>query len=900
MRIDAQTGALLDKNDWVSHCAFGDGPHPTNKHVHETYRETPPAGGGRNPDDYRVFALPLESPSHGARTLEVNPANVTASPFGWHDTNGSTGAEYTITRGNNVYAYEDRADANQPGYSPDGGTGLVFDFPLNLNQAPQGYEDPAITNLFYWNNIMHDVWYHYGFDELSGNFQQNNYGNGGSGNDPVDAEAQDGGGTNNANFATPPDGQNPRMQMYLWTSASNAKDGDFDNGIIAHEYGHGISNRLTGGPSAAGCLGNAEQMGEGWSDWFGLMLTIEPGDQDTDVRGIGTYATGQTTTGTGIRPAPYSTSFGVNNFTYASTNNAGLTSQPHGIGFVWCSMLWDMNWALIDQYGYDPDLYSGTGGNNIAMQLVIDALKLQPCSPGFVDGRDAILQADQINYNGANQCLIWEVFANRGLGFSASQGSSASRTDQVEAFDIPPICETPTAAPNAVFAFGEAGPCTGEVQFTDQSTSTPQSWTWDFGDGNNSTLQNPSHIYTASGTYTVTLTVSNTLGADVSTQTVVVVLLDPPTMSDGEGCINTPITMSGSVNGQGYIQWQDQQGNVVGSGNTYTTGPLAANTAYNAYNIIAFPPGFAGPLNNSIGGGGYHGTTFTGTVEFTADDALTILSAWVDADGAGNRDLFLFDDQGNTLQQISVNIPNGPGRVSLGFNVPGPGDYSVGGTGVDLYRNNTGASYPYTLQDIMTITGSPAGPDFYYYLYDLEVQRDSCISDPAPVNATVIDANFTYLANLGMLDFTDASSGANSWMWDFGDGNTSTQQNPSHTYAQNGTYTVTLSINGGACTFVETIEVVVVGIEDIFSNPASVVIMPNPTAGGATLILNEATKKLIEVQVVGMDGRILMETEIGRGSSQVELDMTDYPNGMYYVNLKSGDQQVVKKLVVQQ
>lgn len=61
---------------------------------------------------------------------------------------------------------------------------------------------------------MHDVWYHYGFDDASGNFQFNNYGRGGSGSDEVMAEAQDGSGTNNANFATPPDGQNPRMQMY--------------------------------------------------------------------------------------------------------------------------------------------------------------------------------------------------------------------------------------------------------------------------------------------------------------------------------------------------------------------------------------------------------------------------------------------------------------------------------------------------------------------------------------------------------------------------------------------------------------------------------------------------------------------------------------------------------------
>ena len=74
-----------------------------------------------------------------------------------------------------------------------------------------------MTNLFYWVNVLHDLYYHYGFDEKSGNFQENNYGRGGAQNDSVQAEAQDGGGENNANFATPPDGQKPRMQLYLWT-----------------------------------------------------------------------------------------------------------------------------------------------------------------------------------------------------------------------------------------------------------------------------------------------------------------------------------------------------------------------------------------------------------------------------------------------------------------------------------------------------------------------------------------------------------------------------------------------------------------------------------------------------------------------------------------------------------
>ncbi|PHR30935.1 MAG: hypothetical protein COA38_09405 [Fluviicola sp.] len=592
MRINANDGSLINKVDWVVSCAF-DHDHSselctTSKNeVNSTstsYFMSPPPPPGT--DQYNVFALPVESPNHGPRTLVVGPSDPLASPFGWHDDDGISGEEYTNTRGNNVFATEDQNDNNGTGFSPNGTAAINFDFPLDLSQTTNTFVDVSITNLFYMNNMMHDIWYRYGFDEASGNFQENNYGNGGQGSDYVNADAQDGGGTNNANFATPGDGSNPRMQMYLWSPSATsdlltinsptglagpyaaveagfgpglpttpiiadlaladdgtpdiynlctdpldasiligkialvmrgdcqfnqkvqraqdfgavavivvnnvttapfamggtsvtitipsvmisnadglaliaeiesggtinatlanagvfALDGDFDNGIIAHEYGHGISNRLTGGGNNSDCLGNAEQMGEGWSDWFAMMITIEPGDQATDARGMGTYASGEPITGNGIRPAPYSTNPSVNDYTYGVTNNNSI-SQPHGIGFVWATMLWDLNWALIDEYGFDPDLSAGSGGNNIAMNLVINGLKLQPCSPGFVDGRDAILEADQLLYNGANECLIWTVFANRGLGFSADQGDTDSRSDQVEAFDLPQVLDPVT------------------------------------------------------------------------------------------------------------------------------------------------------------------------------------------------------------------------------------------------------------------------------------------------------------------------------------------------------------------------------------------------------------------------------------------------------------------------
>ncbi len=129
----------------------------------------------------------------------------------------------------------------------------------------------------------------------------------------------------------------------------------------------------------------------------------------------------------------------VNPLTYADLPATG--GQVHAVGTIWATMLWDMTWFLIDEYGWDPDLYNGTGGNNIAMQLVLDGMKLQPCSPGFEDGRDAILAADAAANGGANECIIWNAFARRGLGFSSSQGTSGSTADGTPAFDLPDGCD---------------------------------------------------------------------------------------------------------------------------------------------------------------------------------------------------------------------------------------------------------------------------------------------------------------------------------------------------------------------------------------------------------------------------------------------------------------------------
>lgn len=447
--INATTGAIEKEINLTISCDFD---HDHSLHHHDAipttnnrltqllteHRASEKSEKIQIANSYNVYPIPVESPNFGGRAIEITPwdANTTASPNGWHQI-GST--NYTTTKGNNVDAYDDSNSTNTPTNGDaarvNGGATLEFDNPLDVNGSPANYKSAAITNLFYWNNVIHDVWYNYGFDEPSGNFQEENYGRGGNGSDYVYAEAQDGSGTCNANMSTPSDGGNPRMQMYVCGS----RDGDFDNSVIVHEYGHGISIRLTGGPSTSGCLNNQEQMGEGWSDWFGTVMTMQAGDVATKARPMGTWLFGQGPNGGGIRPYPYTTDMSVNPMTYG-TLPSGSISVPHGVGSVWATMLWDLTWAMIDRYGWDADLYNGTGGNNKTMALVIEGLKLQPCSPGFVDGRDAILAADRLLYGGDNQCLIWEAFARRGLGYSANQGSTGNKSDGTEAFDMPPSC----------------------------------------------------------------------------------------------------------------------------------------------------------------------------------------------------------------------------------------------------------------------------------------------------------------------------------------------------------------------------------------------------------------------------------------------------------------------------
>ena len=607
-RIDAITGEMLHESNWTISCQVDEHRYSREE---DMQTEIPsfiqpvkaPVSDGAH---YNVWPAPYDSPMDGPRQLAINPWDTIASPFGWHDINGQPGAEYTITRGNNTAVYQDRYDLGySSGDEPDGGPDLHFDFPYDPSWEPYAYRDASVVNLFYWLNYMHDFSYRFGFDEAAGNFQRNNYGKGGLGNDFIWGVAQGGANTglqNNAKYIHSDEGSNSaifmfpyiRQKRYLhveepatvrgsyytilpsdgWgpgayvtdipvtgemvliddgvenplttdacetiintnelagkialidrggcqfgykalqaqnagaiavvflnnqnqaatmgagpdgvnvtipvvmineehvevlrpyfgtglmaslyipdTSGPDTLTCDFQSTTIAHEFGHGISVRLIGGPGTS-CLDNDEKMGEGWSDFFGLVTTVQPGDTGEKPRGLGTYVMRESPESNGIRFHPFSTDMNITPYTYGDIN---ANQQRHYVGEVWASMLWDMYWALVDRYGWSQDQFDEASGNYKAIRLVMDGLKNVVCDPGFVDARDAILAADQVLYQGENSCLLWEVFARRGLGYSADQGSPYSAGDQTEAFDLPPTCENIIKIEKSVSDFIHAG-----------------------------------------------------------------------------------------------------------------------------------------------------------------------------------------------------------------------------------------------------------------------------------------------------------------------------------------------------------------------------------------------------------------------------------------------------------
>ena len=348
-------------------------------------------------DRYNVFTL---DPASGPQAVAEGPGGGNAeSPKGW------LGAESHNTisiAGNNVHAYLDAVSNNAPdsGGSPVGNGDFLAKADLGKAPGTTVNRAVAVQNLFYLNNTIHDVLYRHGFDEEAGNFQVENFGKGGKGSDPVHAEAQDGGGKDNANFATPVDGVKPRMQMYLWsgsTASALDRDADLDADIVYHEYGHGLTWRMIG--AMHGPLAGA--IGEGASDAVSFMMN------GRDI--MGAYAYGEAG---GIRRHRYA----GYPLTYADVTG----EEVHDDGEVYAAAMWRLR-----------ELWLASGrSNDLLFAAFVDGMNYTQSAPAFEHMRNGML--DSLAHTGGTDAkkrcaLVWKAFAQFGIGDGASGVISAGQ-----------------------------------------------------------------------------------------------------------------------------------------------------------------------------------------------------------------------------------------------------------------------------------------------------------------------------------------------------------------------------------------------------------------------------------------------------------------------------------------
>ncbi|WP_409252935.1 M36 family metallopeptidase [Bacillus sp. SCS-153A] len=383
------------------------------------------------------------APAGGKQVVKSFKGDPAASPLGWVSPTTKTGV---TTLGNNANTYANWSNFLAPAdqvVRPVNAFGQFYYPFLNSWQKSQGATTPpsyaddvnsAATNLFYHHNLFHDYFYNLGWVERAGNLQTSNFGKGGAEGDAilglVQAGALSGGaptytGRDNAYMLTLPDGIPAWSGMFLWEPIQGAfhgeyADGDYDAGIIYHEYSHALSNRLVAGGESLGSH-QAGSMGEAWGDWYAMHYLIKKGLQDKPV--VGEYVTGNKDRG--IR----SWALDDSPLNYGDIGFDIVGPEVHSDGEIWAAILWDVRQTLINEIGKEK-------GEEVIEQLVMDAMPISAPNPSMTEMRTAMITADFERYGGQHSDTLWAAFASRGLGIDA-YSDGGNDTDPTPAFNHP-------------------------------------------------------------------------------------------------------------------------------------------------------------------------------------------------------------------------------------------------------------------------------------------------------------------------------------------------------------------------------------------------------------------------------------------------------------------------------
>ena len=388
------------------------------------------------------------------------------------------------------------------------------------------------------------------------------------------------------------------------------------------------------------------------------------------------------------------------------------------------------------------------------------------------------------------------------------------------------------------------------VSFSDSSANAT-SWQWNYGDGDFSTLQNPTHTYASAGTYYVCLTATNACGFDTFCDSVSVSSCTMPTAAFSHTETNLTVSFSDSSANATSWQWN------------YGDGDFSA---------------LQNPTHTYASDGTYY-VCLTATNACGSDticDSVGVSSCTMPVAAFSHSET-------NLTVSFSDSSAN---AISWQWNY-GDGDFSALQNPTHTYLT-AGTYY------VCLTAANACGSDTYC---------DSVSICIIPVAA------FTYNTTALTVNFTDTSTGAISWYWNYGDGDFSTQQNPSHTYPVDGSYYVCLTAANtcGADTFCDSVNVLSTGLQDLFLHNA-IKIYPNPNTRKLIIELPKNPVNLLKIRFLNLSGQVIYEEEISGSSPTLpgndgiyrkEINLSGYAKGIYFLQIIIDEVVMNRKVVLE-
>lgn len=428
----------------------------------------------------------------------------------------------------------------------------------------------------------------------------------------------------------------------------------------------------------------------------------------------------------------------------------------------------------------------------------------------------------------------------------------------------------------------------------------------DFLWSNGATTQ--SIVVSEPGSYECTVT--NFCGSNTSLPFVVSSAVpSPPVVEDVSACTGTYVVLEASSTGE--VEWFDDNGNFLNNGITHTTNPLIENMTIWVQNTDSYTETVnAEPYTNGIGGGGYlssnHGSIFHAYTPFTLKSVLLY------ALNGGSVTIELQEEDGTVIQVFTETVPAGASRINLNFEIPTGYNYQLVGTNLPnggLYRNNNSATYPYILDDILSIVGATSSSSYFYYFYDWEIETENgtCTSDLIPVQVTVADpdapiAEGTTICTNEVAQLTASGSGTLNWLDALGTILGSGPNFSTPTLTETTTFYVQASENN--CTSISVpVEVLVESCADLsaLTIKNTIGISPNPSNGIFLISYDLAQKNKVEIEIISTTGKRIFKKSYQdqAGENNHEISLKNVSDGIYSIIISSGQEIYTDRLVIQ-